>query len=42
MDYLLLPLLNHFKLLRKVLDENGTEESFNPTLPIRSVPRFQA
>ena len=34
MNYLLLTLLNHFKLIKKVLDENGTEGSFNPILPI--------
>ena len=35
-----LRILNHSELLRKVLDGNVTEMSFNPILPIRSVPRF--
>ena len=40
MDYLLLTLLNNFKLIMEVLHENGTEGSCNPTLPNGSVPRF--
>ena len=34
MEYLLLTHLNHFKLIRKVVDENYTEWIFNPIIPI--------
>ena len=40
MDYLLLTLLNHIILIRQDLNENGTEESFNPIISIGFIPRF--
>ena len=40
MDYLLLTLLNHIILISQDLNENGTEESFNPIIPIGFIPRF--